>query len=162
MSQKHYKREINRAVQNNCARHQVLLLTFQLAEISSFFDPPNFNNSSKLFTVPKSPAIDAFHVVGDINGHTDRVRNPVLVRGVLPDDLRQVKVQVAWHDAKHRLHFCLVLAADYDSLHGGGVLIVDILVEYVQHVDVHVEDDLDVEVLGERWDVLSKLVIGFN
>ena len=39
---------------------------------------------------------------------------------------------------------------------------VDILVEYVQHVDVHVEDDLDVEVLGERWNVLSELVIGFN
>ena len=39
---------------------------------------------------------------------------------------------------------------------------VDILVEYVQHVDVHMEDGLDVEVLGERWDVLSELVIGFN
>ena len=38
--------------------------------------------------------------------------------------------------------------------------------EYLQHVvvhvDVHVEDGLDVEVLGERWDVLSELVIGFN
>ena len=40
--------------------------------------------------------------------------------------------------------------------------------EYLQHVDVHVdidvhvEDDLDVEVLGERWNVLSELVIGFN
>ena len=40
--------------------------------------------------------------------------------------------------------------------------------EYLQHVDVHVdidvhvEHDLDVEVLGERWKVLSELVIGFN
>ena len=40
--------------------------------------------------------------------------------------------------------------------------------EYLQHVDVHVdidvhvEDDLDVEVLGERWNVLSELVIRFN
>ena len=40
--------------------------------------------------------------------------------------------------------------------------------EYLQHVDVHVdidvhvEDGLDVEVLGEMWNVLSALVIGFN
>ena len=39
----------------------------------------------------KSPAIDALHIVGDDSGHTDRVRNPVLVCGVLPDDLRQTK-----------------------------------------------------------------------
>ena len=40
--------------------------------------------------------------------------------------------------------------------------------EYLQHVDVHVdidvhvEHDLDVEVLGERWNALPELVIGFN